>query len=157
MALREGQRVAYTGRDTADLSLGDEGKVFLLEPHCAHVQWDKGTTVPVREYDVAPLTGQTVTAELDETFGMGGLVSFAVRDTYEEGGPVALLNAMSSSGHLGGFGVIAEEALANVMHSIRLDPSVRAVTAQLDEEEGEQFVRLAGICLIRDAFGEGEV
>jgi hypothetical protein len=37
-----------------------------------------------------------------------------------------------------------------------MDPSFRAVTGQLDYDEAEAVVRLASVCLMRDAFGTVE-
>jgi hypothetical protein len=157
MPFRPGQVVAYTGYDTPDLSLGDTGKVIISEAGVSHVKWAQNEqTLPVHDYSLSPQTASGVTAMLDDSTTVGGLVSFAVRETYDDGGETAVLNAMIDGGHLGAFASIAEEALGKVMSSIRLDPSFRAVLANLDEEEGESLLRLAGMCLMRDAFDEGE-
>lgn len=157
--LHEGSKVSYTGVDMAGHALGDQGRVMAVSDSVAHVAWDTGhlagQVVPVYDYDLVSLSARhAVSDALEDSLEVGGLVSFSVRRTYDTGGATAVLNEMAESGHLASFSSIAEQALGQVAHAIRHDASFRAVSADLDEEEAENVLRLASACLIRDAFGD---
>lgn len=164
MSLREGQRVACISDTAEGAVLGDEGKVLVADEHCAHVRWLTGSRQGqidlVDSYDLAP-KGYTASAtqddDLADSLEVGGsLMVTGAREVYDEGGAVALINAMSESGGLASFASIAEEVLGQVTARVRSDPALRMVVSQLDDEEAEQVVRLASLVLVRDAFGGGE-
>jgi hypothetical protein len=151
----EGEEVTYVGPDTDQVHQGARGQLLAYASHdVAHVLWDTSKTASLVEVeDLTPARPITATV-LDDSLEVGGLSTFAVRATFDAQGEYGVLNAMAQLGHLGAFGVIAEEALAVVASRIRQDPSFREVLSHLDEEEGESVLRLASACLIRDAFGE---
>lgn len=163
MNLQDGQLVSYSGADGYDdLFVGDHGKVLVADGEIAHVMWTTGSragTVTITEAEL--LTGSsdyemTVSGSLDDSLEVGGLVAFSARNVYDEGGASGLLDMMAVNGHLSGFLDIAEEALGLVAHRIRHDPSIRVITAGLDEDEAETLVRVASAALIRDAFSVDE-
>lgn len=154
--LREGQVVAYTGYRSRDgEQLGDTGRLISVDPDngVIGVHWDSGRITSCYDHEVAAQS-RGAFASLDDSLDVGGLVTFAARDAYDEGGSPGVVNALVDGGHLATFQDIAEEALALVASRVRSDPSIRAVTAQLDDEEGEAVVRLASAALIRDAFSD---
>lgn len=133
---------------------GEGGKLLMLASlDSAHVQMSSGVVYLVGTEDLQ-VAASRVRDELDDSLDVPGILSFAVRDTFEDEGETGVLNTMASLGHLAGFGEIAEEALQHVSGRIRQDPSFREVLSHLDEEEGEALLRLASACLIRDAFGD---
>lgn len=157
--MREGQKVAYTGSNTNELSLGDEGRILVMSSNAAHVSMETGISagqiIAVATYELALLRkSSSVVNDLDDSLDVAGLSTFAAREIYDMGGETAILNAMHESGHLAAFQDIAEDALILVAHQIRRDPSFREVLAQLDEEEAESVIRSAAATLIRDAFDE---
>lgn len=157
--LREGQKVAYTGYATPDLNLGDGGRILLMSANSAHVSFETGVSsgqiIAVALHDLSPIREvASISSGLDDSLEMSGLTNFAAREIYDMGGDIAVLNAMSESGHLAAFQDIAEDALSLVASRIRRDPSFHEVLAQLDEEEAESVVRSAAANLIRDAFDE---
>lgn len=155
--LREGGRVAYVGPEAESAHLGQQGVLLAVSGSVAHVRWDAGTVSAHYESDLAALGHtQAVAASIEDSLEVGGLVSFGVRETYDTGGESAVLNAMAEAGHLAAFADIAQEALDLVTARIRRDASFRAVLEDLDPEESEGVLRLASICLIRDAFTEGD-
>lgn len=158
--VREGARVAYTGMDTDHVVLGDTGSVLAVEGSVAHVKWASGSAtgavVPVYAHDLSVVGGRVLEATLADSLEVGTLMAFSARRSFDEGGEVAVLNQMVAHGHMAFFSAIAEEALTLVTSRIRTEPSMRAVLADLDEEEGEGVLRLAAACLIRDAFDDGD-
>lgn len=161
--MRDGQKVSYIGPHQAGLALGDQGLVISDADTASHVLWSTGTLQGqvslLDDYDLAPL-GRQATAkvhdDLDDSLEVGTLAVTAVREVYDVAGEVGLLNEMGAQGHLSSFAAIAQEVSDLVQTRIRNDPSFRAVTAQLEDEEGEALVRLASFVLVRDAFGESE-
>jgi len=161
--VRDGQSVTYSGADGYDeLFVGDRGKALVVEGAVAHVMWTTGSRAgDVTITDIEVLSGSgdyeiTVAGSLDDSLEVGGLVAFSARQVWDEEGPVGLLNTMVEHGHLASFLDIAEEALGLVAHRIRHDASIRAITANLDEDEAEVMVRTAAAALIRDAFSADE-
>lgn len=154
--VREGQVVAFTGyTGHQGETMGDTGRVIATDPmtQVAAVHWDNGKTTTVYDDDLSVQSRGSM-ASLDDSLDVGGLVTFAARDLYDEDGTIGVVNALINGGHMASFSDIAEEALALVSSRVRSDASIRAVTAQLDDEEGEAVVRLASAALIRDAYGE---
>lgn len=154
--MHEGDKVTYVGPGNEYIAPGTEGRILMLaSATSAHLQVTSGAVLLVETDDLAPL-GRTASRDiLADSLEVGGLSTFAVRQTFDEEGETGVLNAMASLGHLAAFVEIAEEAIVLVSSRIRTDPSFREVLAHLDEEEGEAVLRLASACLIRDAF-DGE-
>lgn len=149
--------VSYVGPDVDHLTMGDQGRVLSVSGSIGHVIWQsgdaEGQTTAHYEQDLAPVgSRQAVHEAIEDSLEVGGLVSFAVRDTFEQAGETGVLNAMAESGHLASFADIAEEAITLVATRIRADASFQAVLADLDPEDAEGVLRLASACLIRDAF-----
>lgn len=153
--MREGEEVTYVGPDTEGLRTGDVGTLMMLaSATAAHVQAPNQGIYLVDVYDLAPATASRTVDPLADSLEFGGLTTFATRQVYDLGGSTGVINAMAQAGHLTGFGDIAEEALALVASRIRQDPSFRAVTASLEDEEAEDVLRTAAASLIVDAFGD---
>lgn len=152
--MREGQVVAFTGYGGHEgQTLGDLGRVVSVDGNVVAVHWENGKVASVYDHDLAIQSRGGMTS-LDDSLDVGGLVTFAAREAFDVNGPVGVVNALASGGHMAAFADIAEEALDLVASRVRSDPSIRAVTAQLDDEEGEAVIRLASAALIRDAYGE---
>lgn len=158
--MNEGQQVTYVGPGTDRLSRGDTGMLMAFAGgEGGHVLWRTGRAEgeATLEYLEDLSTGHTATHDpLEDSLEVGGLAMQGVRETYATEGEAGVLNVMAEAGHLAAFSDIAEEALSLVASRVRQDPSFREVTGQLDEEAGEALLRLASICLIRDAFGDPE-
>ncbi len=162
MTVRDGQIVSYSGVDGFHEGLvpGDQGKVLVSDSRVAHVLWSTGSLAGdvsiVDHEDLRTGSAMTVEGSLDDSLEVGGLTTFSSRQVWDESGPVGLLNTMVENGHLASFLDIAEEALGIVAHRIRHDASIRAIAAELDDEETEVLVRTAAAALIRDAFAPDE-
>lgn len=158
--MNEGQQVTYVGLGTDSLASGDKGTlVAFAGQSAAHVWWRTGRAEgqATIEYLDDLSTGHTASRDpLEDSLEVGGLTVQGVRETYATQGEAGVLNVMAEAGHLAAFSEYAEEALSLVASRIRQDPSFREVTGQLEEEAGEALLRLAAICLIRDAFGQPE-
>lgn len=163
--MRDGQRVSYVGLDQDGFTMGDRGQVLTGDGNASHVMWSTGAKAGqvlfMNNEDIAPAGNRTTAASsepdgLDDSLEMGSLGVTAAREWFDFDGEVGVLNAMAERGHLASFGAIAQEARDLVAGRIRNDPSVRAVIAQLDDEEGEAVVSLATVALLRDAFGSEE-
>lgn len=157
--MREGAKVAYTGTETGGMAVGDRGKVVVVDGTVCHVLWTSGS----KEHQITPhyessLVSISATSDfgLDDSLEVGGLMTFSARNSFDAGGSVQVVDEMAEMGHLASFSEIAEEAIALVAARVRQDPSFRAVTAELDEDEADEVFRLASACLIRDAFKEDD-
>jgi hypothetical protein len=153
----EGAEVAYTGLDGGDLCSGDQGRVLSLSGPVAHVFWTTGSctdqVVPVYDRDLLPLASSDgMTDMLGDSLEVESLPPFSARAVYDSGGEVAVLNEMAETGSLAMFASIAEDALTLVASRIRSDSAFHAVMADLEDDEAEAVLRMASICLIRDAF-----
>lgn len=159
-APKDGVRVSYIGLSDGTLSLGDRGQVLSAGPVASHVKMATGALagqiVPLYNDDLAPLGREAMQDDLTDSLEVGGLVNLAAREVFEVEGEAGVINRLAEDGHLAAFQAIAEDALTLITSRVRSDPSIRAVTAQLDEEEGEAVVRLASQVLLRDAFGSAE-
>lgn len=156
MSILDGQRVAYAGDGGDGLNVDDRGKVLSAGQTGSHVLWSTGA-----------MTGQITLTPNHELVALGGakvvyddldsgcLVTFSVKDVHTVRGPAGLLNALNDEGHLATTGALAETALALVASRLREDPSFREVLAQLDPEDGAEFVSFAAAVILRDAFREG--
>lgn len=161
--MRDGQKVSYIGPDDNGLTLGDRGEVISAAATGSHVLFTTGAqaneVVLIDNMDLAPVGKQTqakVEDGLDDSLEVGVISVTAAREMFDEVGEVGLLNEMAAQGHLLSFTAIAQEAADLIQSRIRNDPSFRAVTAQLEDEEADSLVRLASFVLVRDAFGEPE-
>lgn len=156
--IRDGARVAFNGwpREHAP-EIGDVGKVLSAGTNGSHVLWQSGARSGQVEL-VANEDLEVVTAGRDEMADSmeTRVVALGVRDVFDTGGSVALLNTLAETGHLSGFGTIAEEALTSVASRLREDPSIADVLAHLEADEADEFVHLASAVLLRDAFGAEE-
>lgn len=150
----DGQRVQYAGDPIDGLDIGDVGVIAQAGHTASHVKWvtgaRKGTFTEVPHYEI-----QAVGSTPDTDALSGGLVTFAVRQVHAQVGNRGLLDILNEQGHLASFDAIGEEAMALVARRIREDPSIREVLAQLEGEDGDDFVAVATVALLRDAFGQG--
>lgn len=164
MTLHDGQQVTYigpavaVGPSQAALNLGERGKVLGAGDSASHVLFTTGALkdqiLLVDNFDLAPLGKVASTDGLEDSLEVGSSLSAsAARQAFDLGGEIGLLNQMAEDGYLQFFAQIAEDAYEFIAGRVRQDASFRAVTAQLDEEEGEALVRLASHVLLRDAFG----
>jgi len=98
--------------EVAKILTAEHGKVLSDAGIGSHVMWStgarKGEIVLVPDIDLVQTNGARISYDdcLDS-----GLVTIAVRETYDSGGAVGLLNALNDEGHLATFSQIAEEAL----------------------------------------------
>jgi hypothetical protein len=152
--VNDGDEVFYSGYERAGALVGDHGQVLASSGSAAHVKWSTGAragSVSLEHQD--DLEPRRATRSLlADSLEYGELQVAAARSRYDEAGPQGVLSMLAEDGHLMAFAEIAEEALAMVAYRVRHDPSVRAATASLDDDEGEQVVRAASAALIYDAF-----
>jgi hypothetical protein len=158
--MREGSKVSYVGDPYDGIDIGDEGKVLTSEASSArsNVIWRTGkrageVTLVSDEDLVATSKASSVAESIDLSLETAGLVTVAVRDTYDRAGAPGLINALNEAGHLSIFASIAEAALQHVSDAIKQDPMISEVLSDLDPDEGDEFVNLASSVLLRDAFG----
>lgn len=161
MTPRDGQRVSYIGFEQSGLGLGDQGKVVSASGTGSHVKWATGSragSITLENNDDLALTGAAnsrtaVADELSDSLEFGSLIRVAVRDVYDAQGEVGLINALNEAGHLASLAQVAEDAFNGVAQSVRSTPSMQAVLAELEPEEGDALVVTATSALLRDAFG----
>ena len=150
----DGQRVQYAGDPIDGLDIGDVGVIAQAGHTASFVKWAtgarKGTFTEVPHHEIQP-----VGVNQDTDAFTGTLVTFAVRQAHAQVGPRGLLDILNEQGHLSSFTAIGEEAMALVASRIRQDPSIREVLSQLEGEDGDDFVEVATVALLRDAFGQG--
>lgn len=161
--MRDGQRVSYIGPGIEGLAMGDRGEVISAAANASHVLFHtgsrQGAVLLVDHFDLTGATKKvaaTINDGLDDSLDVGTLAVTGAREIFEEEGETGVLNSMAEAGHLTSFASIAQEAHDLIQTRIRNDPSFRAVTAQLDDEEAESVIRLATAVLMRDAFGVEE-
>lgn len=156
---RDGEKVSYVGDPTKEgLRIGDEGQALSVTEACSHVMWATGArTGQVDLVDNEDLVsrggGRVAGSVFDDSVSHAGLVTVAVRETYDTDGGVGLLNALNEAGHLASLEAVADEALAFVCAQVRSDPAFSSVLGQLDESEAADFVSLTATSVLRDAFG----
>ncbi len=152
----EGQRVSYLGDPGNGLDIGDEGLVVAAGNTASHVKWLSGARTGT--FDEVPHHRLTATAsgvpDIDALHGR--LVNLPIKSIASSHGPMGLLRALNEAGHLGNFDSVAEEALRYVSSLVRQDPSISEVLGQLEFDDAEEFVALASITLLKDAFGRDE-
>jgi hypothetical protein len=162
MSLREGSRVCYVGDGSDGRALGDRGRLLLRSGSSGHVRWDDGTIAPHYLADLEALAwsrqAAAVAADgLEDSLEVGPIQTVAVREAYEAEGSAGVLNQLSTTGALGGFAEIAQEARELVVARLRQDPTLGQATAALDDDEREDLILTATYALLRDAFsGENE-
>lgn len=151
----EGASVSFTGLDEGDLRQGDRGRVLSVSGPVAHIMWTTGSCAdqvsPVYDSDLV-LVGSLETDALADSLDVGALATFSARQVFDSGGEAAVINEMAEAGSLTVFAAIAEDALSMVASRIRADSSFRDVMADLEDDEAEAVLRMASICLVRDAF-----
>lgn len=159
--ISEGSKVVYVGDDPM-VGVGTLG--FVLSHAGAnsnHVKWMGGIRegsidlIPVEEL-ISYREGQQVVGSarhLEETLDyQQGLVTVAVRDTYDDLGEDGLITALDEAGHLATLSSYASRAIANLSRDIRQDPALGAVLGQLDDEEADSLiVRVASQLLAQEA------
>jgi hypothetical protein len=156
--LPDGSSVSYIGDGHDGRALGERGQLLTTSGRTTHVKWADGTISPHDCDDIAPVNArllrEAVTRdEFADSLEVGPIVATGLRATYETEGEAGVLNALASSGHLGGFQAIAEEIQGFAEQRIRQDGTFREAAAQLDEDEVDGLIRVAALVLLRDAFG----
>lgn len=147
--LKEGVLVSYIGEPNDGLNVGDRGKVLSAESGASHVLWNTGAatgTVAIIYND--DLAQDTPVHE----FQRGPVVHANIRSVFERTGSVGLLNTLVSEGHMSTLTDVAADALNLVVSRLYEDPSMKEVLAQLDPEDGGEFIQLAASVLLRDSF-----
>lgn len=152
----EGQRVSYIGDGSDGRTLGDVGRLLAKAGSIGHVQWGDRTVTPHLLDDLAPSGARVAQVRdgLEDSLDVGPVAHTGMRAVWEAEGSAGVLNQLSVTGALTSFAEIAEEVRTLVASRIRQDPGVRAVTAQLDDDEGEELVALASLVLLRDAVAD---
>jgi hypothetical protein len=180
--ITQGSRVVFDGYASAGLEPGDAGDVLQVSGSIIHVTWRTGSRAgQVLRVDGLDLTGadstplvatayvepddddllsytgtldQTVEGHLDDSLDVGLMPVHAVaRSVYEDYGPEAVVDAMAATGALDVFPEIALDVLHGVEHRIGRRPEYRQVAANLGPDQAKAVLRVAALCLIRDAFG----
>jgi hypothetical protein len=159
--LREGSKVSYIGDGHDGRQLGDHGRLLVRSGRQGHVKWASGEITPHDLEDLAPAPGahqQRVAAvdPLADSLEVGLPQVVSVRATYEIEGAAGVLNALATTGSLGGFSEIANEVMSLVATRVRSDPGIAPVLAQLDDDEAAELVTTATHALLRDAFGDAD-
>lgn len=157
MNLHEGARVSYVGDGSDGRTLGEHGRVLVRSGAHAHVQWHDGEVSPHYVDFLAPVGWSerrtaAVSDGLEDSLDVGTSHE-GVRATFEVDGSAGVLNALSATGALSGFGEIAEEARVFVAARLRQDSIFRESISGLDDEEREEMIALASHVLLRDSFG----
>jgi hypothetical protein len=153
MSLPDGAHVAYTGPETEGLAIGDQAIVLEGGPRKSHVRWVTGSAASSFSYINnsylvvgASLDGITSAGDV-----AGKLVRFAVRETYDDGGPSAVIRQLRREGHGAFLDAIGEEAVRLVAGRVRQDPSVIEVLGSLNEDEGMEFVSAVSLTILQQA------
>lgn len=157
----EGQTVSFIGDGhTAGPQLGDHGRLLAYAGRTAgHVQWidgaRRGQVDVIQLDDVAPSSRRiaVVQDDLEDSLEVGPIAVTSARHIFDVDGSEGLLTMLASSGRLGDFDEIADEAFALVQMKIAQTASVREVLAELDDEESAEVIHLASRILLHDAFG----
>lgn len=161
MTISTGDRVAFCGFPTAGgPDIGDKGRVVEAGNTGSGVRWITGAlagqiTSPVDNGDL--VVNGSLDGSLSSHFGLPEGDALQVRSSFERRGAVGLLNDLNNAGSLSSFASIAEDAVAMVAQRIRQDPEIAPALAQLDDDEASEFVAVASLQLLRDAFREEEV
>ena len=160
--MKEGDEVTYVGDAAGGLYPGDAGRlVVFASANAAHVQTHSGIYLVGTEDLVVSKRGanqfvSAVEGDLADSLDVGFSTVGSVAEAYADGGSDALLSSLSQLGALSALSEAAEEAVEFLSGRIRASASLRPILASLDDEAGDELVRMATAALIRDAFGEGE-
>lgn len=159
----DGLTVAYAGQP-GDLQPGDRGEVLSADYQYAHVLWHTGAlTGQVRLHDTGDLdlspsmvspVARHIEASLDDSLEVGSIEITSARQTYDSSGPAGVLEQMSLGGQLDQLSDIGDEVYTLVTSRVRTSPYVRTITAQLDEEEAEEVVRMTSAALLQGLLAE---
>jgi hypothetical protein len=145
---REGERVAFVG-DESIRPVGALGRVVQEAGIGSHVAWDDSDVTLERNYDLVIQPGD------DGMVHTAALTTFSARTTYDRQGGLGVVKALSDEGHLSAMGSLVESAYQTFTASIREDPSVREVIAELDPEEAAEVVSVMANVLWNDFVLEG--
>lgn len=147
--IREGQKVSYIG--TPDMvDIGDVGTVMEAGRNGSHVRWDtgarKGHIALVANHDLVVGT----VADRSVTVDNVSLVTFSVRDAYEEAGETGVLKAMAKQGCFEPK-AIGTEIRQMVASRLRSDPVFAEVLAALGHNEANDTLETACVLALREA------
>lgn len=162
--MQDGLTVAYAGQP-GDLQPGDLGQVLSADHSYAHVMWSTGALAgQVRLHDtadldlspsmVSPMPRSHIEASLDDSLEVGSVQVTSARQIYDAAGPAGVLEQMSLGGQLDQLSDISDEVYTLVTSRVRTSPYVRTVTAQLDEDEAEEVVRMTSAALLQGLLAE---
>lgn len=152
--MRDGTKVAYVGHKGNHI--GDEGIVMQGEVDYSHVKWITGSRegeIDLVRNDDLVVNGSLHHTHLTADFESPLLDGINVEAVHEKRGTLGLLNVLATDGHLSFFAQVGEEALAMVASRVREDPSISEVLARLEQDDAEEFVRVASLVALRDALG----
>jgi hypothetical protein len=156
----EGARVAYAGLPHHDVDIGDEGKVLQSSGRMCHVIMRTGGKVGqvilVDQGDLTVLAAPRHAIDdslLDGSLDEPTLVTTAVRSVYDRQGEKGLITALANRGELPDFFEVAEQAVQQVIATVRRDPVMIRVLAELDDEEGENFIQSLAMSAIDEVIG----
>lgn len=159
MTLHEGSQVVYVGDDPA-IGVGTIGKILSHSGVAtSHVQWGSGDRsseidiisheelIPQRSSRQAAETH--VSAGFEDSLDQAGIVSFAVRETYDNFGEEGVLNALSETGHLATLSDLEGDVLGTIGSRLRSDPAFSLVLAQLDDHEADSLMIRVAVSFLR--------
>jgi hypothetical protein len=160
-SIPEGAKVSYTGGHNRDaIDIGDEGKVLSNGHGVCHVIMRTGSRVGevfmVSTEDLTVLASPRHAIDdslLDGSMDEPSLVHTAVRSVYDRHGEKGLITALANRGELPDFFEVAEEAVQHVIATVRRDPFMIRVLAELDDEEGENFIQSLAVSAIDEVIG----
>jgi hypothetical protein len=151
----EGSKVSYVGPEVDGYAIGDHAVVLASGRTHSHFSFrtgeHEGTIHYLANSDFVQPTAHTASA-WDEALETD-TPAIAVRAAYDAGGPKRVVRELRSNGHLAAMEQIGDEAIQLVAARLRQDPSVLAVLAQLDAEEGSGFVSYAAVQVLRGVLG----
>jgi hypothetical protein len=160
--VHDGLTVAYAGL-AGELQPGDQGQVLSADYQYAHVLWHTGALAgQVRLHDTAELDlspsmaapQNHIEASLDDSLEVGSIQPTSARHAYDSSGPAGVLEQMALGGQLDQLSDIGDEVYTLVTSRVRTSPYVRTVTAQLDEDEAEEVVRMTSAALLQGLLAE---
>ena len=143
----QGQRVAFIGPEDGGLEVGDTGQVVEAGNTGSQIRWTTGARKGVIDLIAHTHIVPTAVSQGDDL--NAPLVAFAAQDLCERSGPMAVVAALGRDGHLDNLDHLAETAVRLVAESLRNEPSIAEVTAQLDPVDAEELVTTAAVALLR--------
>jgi hypothetical protein len=161
ISVPEGAKVAYAGVANRErIDIGDEGKVLRTSGGNCHVIMRTGARVG----EVIIIPGEDLTvlgsrrASVYDSLDDGSLdepimVRTAVRTVYDRHGEQGLITALANHDELPDFYGVAEEAVQSVIAVVRRHPIMLRVLAELDDEEGENFIQSLAMSAIDEVVG----